>query len=68
MREFWALVTICATVFASFATAMLVVIVKTGRDKDVAGMTALMVVVGWVVAYYAYQHLKAIPRKKDDVW
>jgi hypothetical protein len=54
MREFWAFVTICATVFASFATAMLVVIVRTGRDKDVAGMTALMAVVGWVVAYYAF--------------
>jgi hypothetical protein len=68
MREFWAFIMICATIFAAFATSMLVVIVQTGRDKDVAGMTAVSVVVGWTVAYLAWKFLKAIPKKKEDIW
>ena len=68
MREFWAFVMICSAVFAAFATAMLVVVVQTGGEKDLAGTTALMVVVGWIVAYWAYRFLTAIPRKKEDIW
>lgn len=68
MREFWALVMICAAVFAAFATAMLVVTVQTGQDKDLAGTTALIVVAGWTVAYLAYKFLIALPRKKEDIW
>jgi urea transporter len=68
MREFWAFVMICATLFAAFATAMLVVILHTGRNKEVATITTLMVVVGWVVALLSYRFLMAIPKKKDDIW
>jgi hypothetical protein len=68
VREFWAFVMICAAVFAAFATSMLVVIVQTGRDRDVAGWTALMVIAGWAVAYYAWKFLRAIPKKKEDIW
>jgi urea transporter len=68
MREFWAFVMICATLFAAFATAMLVVILHTGRNKEVATVTTLMVVVGWVVAFLSYRFLMAIPKKKDDIW
>jgi hypothetical protein len=68
MREFWAFVSICAGVIAAFATAMLVVIVQTGQYRDVTGHAALVAVAGWLVAYWAYQYLKAIPRKKEDIW
>jgi hypothetical protein len=68
MREFWALVMICATVFAAFATAMLVVSVQTGSDRDLAGITVVMAIAGWVVAYWAYRFLTAIPKKKEDIW
>lgn len=68
MREFWALVMICAGVFAAFATSMLVVITQTGQYRDVGGMTALAVVIGWTVAFFAYKFLKAIPKKKEDIW
>jgi hypothetical protein len=68
MREFWALVMICAAVFAAFATSMLVVIAQTGQDREVGGMTAVAVVVAWSVAYFAYRFLKAIPKKKEDIW
>jgi hypothetical protein len=68
MREFWALVMICAAVFAAFATSMLVVIAQTGQHREVGGMTAVAVVVGWTVAYFAYKFLKAIPKKKEDIW
>jgi hypothetical protein len=68
MREFWAFVMICATLIAAFATAMLVVIAQTGRHKEVAGTTTAVVVVGWVVAYFAFKFLMAIPKKKTDIW
>ena len=68
MREFWALVMICAAVFAAFATSMLVVIAQTGEYREVGGMTAVAVVVGWTVAYFAYKFLKAIPKKNEDIW
>lgn len=68
MREFWAFVFICATLFAAFATAMLVVIAQTGRDKDVAGVTTGMVIAGWIVSYLSWRFMRAIPKKKDDIW
>jgi hypothetical protein len=68
MREFWAFIMICATVFASFATAMLVVIAQTGWHREVGGVTAAMVVAGWVVAYFSWRFLRAIPRQKTDIW
>jgi hypothetical protein len=68
MREFWALVMICAAVFSAFATSMLVVIAQTGQYREVGGMTVLAVVVGWTVVYFAYKSLKAIPKKKEDIW
>jgi hypothetical protein len=68
MREFWAFVTICATLFASFATAMLVVIIHSGRNKEIATVTTLMVAVGWTVAYFAFKFLRALPKKKEDIW
>ena len=68
MREFWAFVMICATLFAAFATAMLVVMLQTGRHKELASVTTLMVVIGWIVAYYAFKFLMAIPKKKEDIW
>jgi protein-S-isoprenylcysteine O-methyltransferase Ste14 len=68
MREFWAFIMICATVFASFATAMLVVILRTGWHGEVSGVTTAMVVAGWALAYLAWRALKAIPRKNTDIW
>jgi hypothetical protein len=68
MRELWALILVCSAVFAAFATAMLVVLVHTGRHKDMLGTTALMVMGGWVLAYLALKLLMAIPKKKEDIW
>jgi threonine/homoserine/homoserine lactone efflux protein len=68
MRELWAFILVCATVFSAFATAMLVVLIYTGRHREVMGMTALMVVGGWVLAYLALKLLMAIPKKKEDIW
>jgi hypothetical protein len=68
MREFWAFVMVCATLFAAFATAMLVVILRTGHNREVAAITTLMVVVGWVVAFLSLKVLMAIPKKKEDIW
>jgi hypothetical protein len=68
MREFWAFVMICATLFAAFATAMLLVILHTGRNREVAAITTLMVVVGWTVAFLSLKVLMAIPKKKEDIW
>ena len=68
MREFWAFIMICATLFAAFATAMLVVIAQTGRNEEVAGVTTGMVIAGWVIAYLSWRFLRAIPKKKDDIW
>ena len=47
---------------------MLVVLIHTGRHKDMVGITALMVVGGWVLAYLALKLLMAIPKKKEDIW
>jgi small neutral amino acid transporter SnatA (MarC family) len=68
MRELWAFILVCATVFSAFATAMLVVLIQSGRHKEVVGMNALMVVGGWLVAYLAFRMLMAIPKKKEDIW
>ena len=68
MRELWAFILVCATVFSAFATAMLVVLIQSGRHKEVVGMNALMVVGGWLVAYLALRMLMAIPKKKEDIW
>ena len=68
MRELWAFILVCATVFSAFATAMLVVLIQSGRHKEVVGMNALMVVGGWLVAYLALRLLMAIPKKKEDIW
>jgi hypothetical protein len=68
MRELWAFILVCSAVFAAFATAMLVVLVHTGRHKDMVGMTALMVIGGWVLAFLALKLLMAIPKKKEDIW
>jgi hypothetical protein len=68
MREFWAFVMICAAVFAGFATAMLVVILHSGEHQEVATITTLMVAVGWTVAILSFRFLKAIPKKKEDIW
>lgn len=68
MRELWAFILICSTVFSAFATAMLVVLIHTGRDKDVMGITVLMVIGGWAVAYLAFKMLMAIPKKNEDIW
>jgi hypothetical protein len=68
MRELWAFILVCSAVFAAFATAMLVVLIQTGRDKDVMGITVLMVIGGWAVAYLALRMLMAIPKKKEDIW
>jgi hypothetical protein len=68
MREFWAFVMICATLFAAFATAMLVVMLHTGHNKEVATITTLMVVAGWTVAFLSLRVLMAIPKKKEDIW
>jgi hypothetical protein len=68
MRELWAFILVCSTVFSAFATAMLVVLIHTGRHKDLVGMNALMVVGGWMVAYFAFRLLLAIPRKNTDKW
>jgi len=59
---------VCSTVFSAFATAMLVVLIQSGRHKEVVGMNALMVVGGWLVAYLALRMLMAIPKKKEDIW
>ena len=68
MREFWALVFICATLFAAFATAMLVVMLQTGRERELAAITTAMAVGGWVLAYWAFKYLIALPKKKEDIW
>ncbi|HEY1246977.1 MAG TPA: hypothetical protein VGF29_19320 [Hyphomicrobiaceae bacterium] len=68
MREFWAFVMICATLFAAFATAMLVVILRTGHNKEVTTITTLMAVAGWIVAFVSLKVLMAIPKKKEDIW
>ena len=68
MRELWAFILVCSAVFAAFATAMLVVIIHTGRHKDVMGITVLMVIGGWALAYLALKLLLAIPKKKEDIW
>jgi hypothetical protein len=68
MREFWAFIMICATLFASFATAMLVVILRTGWHSEVTGVTITMVVVGWALAYLGWRAMRAIPRKNTDIW
>jgi threonine/homoserine/homoserine lactone efflux protein len=68
MRELWAFILVCSAVFAAFATAMLVVLVQSGRHKDMVGITALMVIGGWVLAYLAFKMLMAIPKKKEDIW
>jgi hypothetical protein len=68
MREFWAFVLICATLFAAFATAMLIVILRTGDNKDVTAITTLMAVAGWTVAFLSIKVLMAIPKKKEDIW
>ena len=68
MREFWAFVMICATLFAAFATAMLVVILHSGRNKEIATLTTLMVAAGWTIAYLAFKFLRALPKKKEDIW
>jgi hypothetical protein len=68
MREFWAFVLICATLFAAFATAMLIVILRTGHNKDVTAITTLMAVAGWTVAFLSIKVLMAIPKKKEDIW
>jgi small neutral amino acid transporter SnatA (MarC family) len=68
MRELWAFILVCSTVFSAFATAMLVVLIQSGRHKEVVGMNALMVVGGWIVAYLALRMLMAIPKKKEDIW
>ncbi|HXE85331.1 MAG TPA: hypothetical protein VN524_00860 [Hyphomicrobiaceae bacterium] len=68
MRELWAFILVCSTVFSAFATAMLVVLIQSGRHKEVVGMNALMVVGGWLVAYLALRMLMAIPKKKEDIW
>jgi hypothetical protein len=68
MRELWAFILVCSAVFAAFATAMLVVLIQTGRHKDVMGITVLMVIGGWVIAYLAFRMLMAIPKKKEDIW
>jgi hypothetical protein len=68
MRELWAFILVCSTVFSAFATAMLVVLLHTGRHKDLVGMNALMVVGGWLIAYFAFRLLMAIPRKNTDIW
>jgi hypothetical protein len=69
MREFWAFIFICATLFAAFATAMLIVIVlQSDRDRELAGLTTAMAAGGWLVAYWAYKYMMALPKKKEDVW
>jgi len=68
MRELWAFILVCSTLFSAFATAMLVVLIHSGRHKDVVGMNALMVVGGWLVAYLAFRMLMSIPKKKEDIW
>jgi hypothetical protein len=68
MREFWAFVMICATLFAAFTTAMLVVILRTGHNKEVTTITTLMAVAGWIVAFVSLKVLMAIPKKKEDIW
>jgi hypothetical protein len=68
MRELWAFILVCSTVFAAFATSMLVVLIHTGRHRDVMGITLLMVIGGWVLAYLALRLLMAIPKKKEDIW
>ena len=68
MREFWAFVFICATLFAAFTTAMLVVMLQTGRDKEVAAIATAMAAGGWIVAYWAFRYLMALPKKKEDIW
>jgi hypothetical protein len=68
MREFWAFVFICATLFAAFATAMLVVMMQTGQDKELAAITTAMAAAGWLLAYWAFRFLMALPRKKEDIW
>jgi hypothetical protein len=68
MREFWAFIMICATLFASLTSAMLVVISQTGWHKEVAGITGAMAAAGWIVAYLSWRFLRAIPRKNTDIW
>jgi threonine/homoserine/homoserine lactone efflux protein len=68
MRELWAFILVCSTVFSAFATSMLVVLIHTGRHRDVMGITLLMVIGGWVLAYLALRLLMAIPKKKEDIW
>jgi hypothetical protein len=68
MRELWAFILVCSALFAAFATALLVVLIHSGRHKDVVGINALMVVVGWVVAYLAFRMLMTIPKKNTDIW
>jgi archaellum biogenesis protein FlaJ (TadC family) len=68
MREFWAFVMICATLFAAFATAMLLVILYSRHNEEIATVTMLMAFAGWTVAYLAFKRLMALPRKKEDIW
>lgn len=68
MRELWALILVCSAVFSAFATAMLVVLVHSGRHKDMVTITALAVVGGWLVFYLALKLLMAIPKKDKDIW
>jgi small neutral amino acid transporter SnatA (MarC family) len=68
MRELWAFILVCSTVFAAFATAMLVVLLHSGLHKELVGINALVVVGGWLVAYLALRLLMAIPKKNEDIW
>jgi len=68
MRELWAFILVCSTLFSAFATALLVVLVHSGRHKEVLGINVLMVVGGWVVAYLALRLLMTIPKKDTDIW
>jgi hypothetical protein len=68
MREFWAFIMIGATLFASFTTAMLVVIAQTGSNMEVAGIATGMAIAGWAIAYLSWRFLRAIPKKKEDIW
>jgi hypothetical protein len=68
MRELWAFILVCSTLFSALATAMLVVLIYSGRHKEVMGINALMVAGGWFVAYLALRIVMAIPKKKEDIW
>jgi hypothetical protein len=68
MRELWAFILVCSTLFSAFATALLVVLIHSGRHKEVLGINTLMVVGGWALAYLALRLLMAIPKKNTDIW